>query len=174
MREGTTGSLFVCPCNMELTERIAQLLEEKYATDETLADCFTVDIELRPGNKLFVFVDSDSGIDFDKCKKLSRTLESHLDTHVWAGTKYVLEVSSPGLGRPLVFLRQYHKNVGRTVVITLLDDTRERGTLKSANETAVLIEQTVIEIVGKKKKEVLVDRAIPFDQIKSTVVKAAF
>jgi hypothetical protein len=31
---------------MELTERIAQLLEEKYATDESFADCFTVDIEL--------------------------------------------------------------------------------------------------------------------------------
>ncbi|MFN0015561.1 MAG: ribosome maturation factor RimP [Saprospiraceae bacterium] len=159
---------------MELTERIAQLLEEKYATEETLADCFTVDIELHTGNKLYVFVDSDSGIDFDKCKKLSRHLESHLDVNVWAGTKYVLEVSSPGLGRPLRFLRQYHKNVGRTVVVTLLDDTRERGTLKSANETAVLIQQTVVEKEGKKKKEVLVERAIPFDQIKSTVVKAAF
>ncbi len=159
---------------MELTERITQLLEEKYATEESLADCFTVDIELRPGNKLYVFVDSDSGINFDKCKKLSRHLESHIDTHGWLGTTYVLEVSSPGIGRPLRFLRQYHKNIGRTVVVTLPDDTRERGILKSADETQVVIEQTVVEKEGKKKKEVLVQRAIPFDQIKSTVVKAAF
>jgi len=162
------------PTHMELTERIAQLLEEKYAADESLADCFTVDIELRPGNKLYVFVDSDSGINFDKCKKLSRHLESHIDTHGWLGTKYVLEVSSPGIGRPLRFLRQYHKNIGRTVVVTLPDDTRERGILKAADETQVVIEQTVVEKEGKKKKEVLVQRAIPFDQIKSTVVKAAF
>lgn len=159
---------------MELTERITQLLEEKYATDESLADCFTVDIELRPGNKLYVFVDSDSGINFDKCKKLSRHLESHIDTHGWLGSKYVLEVSSPGLGRPLRFLRQYHNNLGRTVVVTLLDDTRERGILKAADDTQVVIEQTVVEKEGKKKMEVLVQRAIPFDQIKSTVVKAAF
>jgi len=159
---------------MELIERITQLLEEKYATDEGLADCFTVDIELRPGNKLYVFVDSDSGINFDKCKKLSRHLESHLDTNGWLGTQYVLEVSSPGLGRPLRFLRQYHNNMGRTVVVTLLDDTRERGILKAADDKQVVIEQSVVEKDGKKKKEVLVDRAIPFEQVKSTVVKAAF
>ena len=159
---------------MELTERIAQLLEEQYATDETLADCFTVDIELRPGNKLYVFVDSDSGINFDKCKKISRHLESHIDTNGWLGTKYVLEVSSPGLDRPLRFLRQYQNNLGRTVVVTRQDDTRERGILKAADEMQVVIEQTVVEKDGKKKKEVLMDLAIPFDQIKSTVIKAAF
>jgi ribosome maturation factor RimP len=159
---------------MELTERITQLLEEKYATDEELADCFTVDVELHPGNKLYVFVDSDSGINFGKCKKLSRHLESHLDTHGWLGPKDVLEVSSPGIGRPLRFLRQYGRNIGRTVVVTLLDESRERGILKSADETQVVIEQTVIELEGKKKKEVQVLRAIPFDQIERTVVKAVF
>jgi ribosome maturation factor RimP len=159
---------------MELTERIALLLEEKYATEESLADCFTVDMELKPGNKLYVYVDSDSGINFDKCRKLSRHLESYLDTNGWLGAQYVLEVSSPGIGRPLRFLRQYNRNIGRTVVVTLHDQTRERGILKGADETQVIIEQTVIEKEGKKKKEVLVDRAIPFDQIERTVVKAAF
>lgn len=159
---------------MELTERIAQLLEEKFATDEALADCFTVEIELQPGNKLYVFVDSDSGINFGKCKSISRFLESHLDTNGWLGEKYLLEVSSPGLGRPLRFLRQYHNNVGRTVVVTLLDQSRERGILRGADETQVVIEQTVVEKEGKKKKEVQVQRAIPFDQIERTVVKAAF
>ena len=175
------GSLFVCPslnsstCTiMDLIERIAQIVEEKYAIDEELADCYTVDIELKPGNKLYVFVDSDSGINFGKCKKISRHLESYLDTNGWLGSQYVLEVSSPGIGRPLRFLRQYHKNIGRTVVVTLLDETRERGILKGADETQVVIEQTVIEKEGKKKKEVLVERAIPFDQIERTVVKAAF
>ncbi len=39
---------------MEVTERIAQLLEEKYSTDEVFADCFTVEIELKPGQKLCI------------------------------------------------------------------------------------------------------------------------
>jgi len=85
---------------MEITERIAQLLEEKYSTDEAFADCFNVEIELKPGQKLYVFADSDTGMTFEKCQKLSRFLESHLDTNGWLGDKYLLEVSSPGIGRP--------------------------------------------------------------------------
>lgn len=159
---------------MELTERIAQLLEEKYATDEAFADCFTVDVELKPGQKLYVFADSDSGMSFEKCQKLSRHLESHLDTNGWLGEKYLLEVSSPGIGRPFKYLRQYRNNLGRTVEVTLLDKTRQTGILKDADETRVLIAQKVIEKEGNKKKEVEKEMEIPFPQIEKTVVKIAF
>ncbi len=103
---------------MEVTERIAQLLDEKYTTDEAFADCFTVDIEIKPGQKLYVFADSDSGMTFEKCQKLSRYLEQHLDTNGWLGETYVLEVSSPGVMRPLQFARQYPRNIGRTLEVT--------------------------------------------------------
>lgn len=163
-----------CHICMELTERIAQLLEEKYTTDEAFADCFTVEIELKPGQKLYVFADSDSGLSFDKCQKISRFLESHLDTNGWLGEKYVLEVSSPGIGRPFKFLRQYRNNIGRNVEVTLVDKTRQTGLLKAADEKQVLLSQKVIEREGKKKKEVELETAIPFDQIEKTVVKLAF
>lgn len=159
---------------MELTERIAQLLEEKFTTDEAFGDCFIVEIELKPGNRLYVFLDSDSGMSFDKCHKLSRYLEGFIDENSWLGTKYVLEVSSPGISRPLKFLRQYHKNTGRTVAVTLLDKTQQIGILKSADETQLILTQKVIERVGKKKKEVEIEHPIPFDQIEKTIVKAAF
>lgn len=159
---------------MELTERIAQLLEEKYATDEAFADCFTVDIELKPGQKLFVFADSDSGMTFEKCQKLSRYLESHLDTNGWLGDKYLLEVSSPGIGRPLKFLRQYRNNAGRTVEVTLKDKTRLTGLLKTAGENKVILTQKIVERENNKKKEVEKETAIPFDEIEKTVVKIAF
>jgi ribosome maturation factor RimP len=55
---------------MELTERIAQLLEEKYREDEFFNDCFTVAIELKPTQRLHVFADSDTGMTFEKCQKL--------------------------------------------------------------------------------------------------------
>lgn len=159
---------------LELTERIAQLLEEKYRSDEAFADCFTVEIELRPGNQLFVFADSDSGLTFEKCQKISRYLESYLDTNLWLSDKYVLEVSSPGITRPLKFLRQYQKNVGRTVAVTLTDKSQQTGTLKAADEAKVALEQETVVLDGKKKKKALVEVEIPFEQIEKTVVKLAF
>jgi ribosome maturation factor RimP len=166
---------FVFNGAMELTERIQQLLEEKYATDENFADCFTVEIELKPSSRLYVFIDSDSNMDFEKCRKISRYLEEYIDTNGWLGEKYLLEVSSPGLGRPLKFLRQYVKNISRTVEITLTDKNRHVGILHSADENQVVIRQTITERDEKKKKVTKeVELALPFDQIDKTIVKPVF
>ena len=159
---------------MELTERIAQLLDEKYATDEAFADCFTVEIDLKPGNKLFVFADSDSGMTFEKCQKLSRYLEEHLDTNNWLGDKYLLEVSSPGVTRPLQFARQYPRNIGRTLDVTLKDKTKQVGVLTAADETQIVLSQEVIELDGKKKKKVQVETPILLENIEKALVKLAF
>jgi len=159
---------------MDQLDRIAQLLEEKYATDEAFADCFTVDIELKPGNKLNVFADSDSGMTFEKCQKISRYLESFLDTNGWLGDKYVLEVSSPGVGRPLKFARQYRNNIGRAVVVTLSDKTQLTGTLSAADDVQIVLTQKVIEKEGNKKKEVQVETPVPFEKIEKTIVKISF
>lgn len=159
---------------MEVTDRIAQLLEEKYATDEAFADCFTVEVSLQTGHKLYVFADSDSGMTFEKCQRLSRYLESHLDANGWLGDKYVLEVSSPGLGRPLKFTRQYINNIGRTVVITLKDKTQQTGVLKAADDQQVTLQQTVTQLEGKKKKQVEVETVLPMENIEKTLVKITF
>lgn len=159
---------------MELTERITHLLDEKFQTDEVFADCFTVEIELKPGNKLYVFADSDSGMTFEKCQKLSRYLESHLDANGWLGEKYVLEVSSPGVGRPLKFPRQYAKNVGRNLQVTRTDATEAEGLLSAADEQQIVLTQTVIEREGKKKKEVVLETVIPYADIAKAIVKIVF
>ena len=159
---------------MELTERIQKLLEEKYAADETFADCFTVDIDLKPGQKLYVFVDSDSGFTFERCQKLSRYVESHLDANGWLGEKYLLEVSSPGIDRPLKFPRQYLKNVGRNLLVTLKDKTQQSGAIKSSDDHQVVLTNTIIEREGKKKKEVVVETPIPYEQIEKAVIKLGF
>ncbi|MCC6280444.1 MAG: ribosome maturation factor [Saprospiraceae bacterium] len=160
---------------MEVTERIAQLLEEKYSTDEAFADCFTVEIELKSGQKLCVFADSDSGMTFEKCQKLSRYLEAFIDTNGWLGEKYTLEVSSPGIARPLKFPRQYHKNIGRQMEVTQTGKDRIVGLLKAVEETQIVLSQTVTERDEKKKKKVIeVETFIPFDQIEKAIVKLAF
>jgi len=159
---------------MEVTARITQLLDEKYATDEAFNDCFTVEIELKPGNKLYVFADSDSGMTFEKCQKLSRYLEEHLDTNGWLGTTYLLEVSSPGITRPLQFARQYPRNIGRTLNVTLQDKTLQTGVLTAADETQIVLSQEVIEMDGKKKKKVQVETPILLENIEKALVKLAF
>lgn len=155
-------------------EHLSQLLEEKYATDEAFADCFTVEIELKPGNRLSVFADSDSGMTFEKCQKLSRYLEGFLDTNKWLGDQYVLEFSSPGVSRPLKFARQYVRNIGRTVTVTLRDKTQQVGVLKAVEDLQIILAQVIVEKEGKKKKEVPVDTPILFENIEKTIVKVAF
>lgn len=151
------------------------MLEEKYATDEAFNDCFTVDIELKIGQKLYVFIDCDSGFSFEKCQKISRFLEGHLDTNGWLGEKYLLEVSSPGIGRPLKFPRQYRNNTGRTLAVTLVGQTEPvTGAILSADDQQVVLTNTVIEREGKKKKEVVVETPIPYEQIEKAVIKLGF
>lgn len=159
---------------MDVTAKITQILEEKYASDEAFKDCFTVEVELRPGNKLFVFADSDSGMTFEKCQKISRHLEAFLDTELWLGDKYLLEVSSPGVGRPLKFPRQYHNNIGRNLAVTLNDKTQALGLLKSAHETHFTLETKVIEREGKKKKEIVVETPYLYENVAKAIVKIGF
>jgi ribosome maturation factor RimP len=158
---------------MELPERIGQLLDEKFATDPDFADCFTVDIQLK-NTTLAIFVDSDSGMTFEKCRKISRYLEQPIDANGWLGDKYVLEVSSPGVTRPLKFARQYRNNLGRTLEVVLSDKTKHLGTLTAADDQQIVLSYTVIEKEGKKKKEVPVVLPILFENIEKAVVKINF
>ena len=159
---------------MEVTEKIAQLLEEKYTTDEAFADCFTVEIELKPGQKLYVFADSDTGMSFEKCQKLSRYLEAHLDANGWLGEAYLLEVSSPGISRPLKFPRQYKRNIGRTLSVTTTEKVQQEGILQSADDQHIVLSRTVIEKIEKKKFEQTIETILPYENIEKAIVKLAF
>src|SRR5690606_28439099 len=81
---------------------------------------------------------------------------------------FSLEVSSAGVDEPLRFLRQYKKNTGRTVEVTLNDDTKVTGILKTVEETEICVEETV----GKKKE--IITKVLPFSNIKQTIVQVTF
>lgn len=159
---------------MELTERIGELLEEKYRSDELFAGCYTVEIELKPGNQLYIYADCDSGISLQMCQKLSRHVEHLLDENGWLGESYGIEVSSPGIDRPLKFPRQYAKNIGRTLSVRCVDKTEHLATLKFADEAQIVLTQTAVERDGKKKVKKEVETAIPYAQIEKAVVKLPF
>ena len=153
--------------------KIEALLAEKFKEEE-FEDCFIVDINLPKGNRVEIFLDSDSAMTFAKCQKISRYLEAIIDEENWLGEKYTLEVSSPGIDRPLKFLRQYKKNIGRTVAINLNSGEDFSGTLLTAADEKITIEYKERIKEGKKKKTVITQKEIPLADIKKTIVKVSF
>lgn len=156
-----------------INEAIERLLKEKFQ-EEAFADCFLIEVKLGANNKLEVFIDSDSGITFDKCQSISRFLEQHIDENNWLGERYTLEVSSPGISRPMTFQRQYPRNIGRTVEVTLQDGSVRKGTLSAVHPENIVLTEEIKTKEGKKTKKEKVETAIPFSQINKTIVKISF
>lgn len=156
-----------------MEERINDILDELFATEE-YADCFLVEVK-HSGNKVEVFVDSDDRMDFDKCRSISRHLEQvYLDAEKPLGDNYTLDVSSPGVGRPLKFYRQYPKNVGRTLEVTTTEGEEYSGKLTTVTPTQIVLEAKVRRKEGKRKKTVVEEIEIDFDAIKKSIVKISF
>lgn len=89
-------------------------------------------------------VDKDGGASLDDIADVSRALSEALDDidarepALLAGA-YVLEVSSPGVDRPLTEPRHWRRNVGRLVVATLADGSSETGRLTAADDGGVTL-----------------------------------
>ncbi len=106
-----------------------------------------VDVELAGGGghqTLRVYIDSPEGVDVDDCVGVSRQLSAILDVEDPIAGEYSLEVSSPGLDRPLVTPAHYRRFVGETVKLTLsqpLDGRRKfKGQLVEAADDHIVIE----------------------------------
>jgi len=147
-------------------KKISSISEERFK-EADLNDCFLVDIILK-GSKLEVFIDSDDGVKFWQCQKLSRTIEAYLDESKIIGDKYILEVSSPGIERPLKFIRQYNRNIGRNIETKLADGNIISGKLIEINDEGLIIEST-----GSNKKE-LVRNNINFDDVVQSKILITF
>jgi len=87
----------------------------------------------------------ESGVTLDECAEVSRALEASLDSHPGLSERYVLEVSSPGVERPLVRPRDWSRFAGQEATVTgnrpLLPDGSSRA------------EGTILGIVGEAGEE---------------------
>jgi ribosome maturation factor RimP len=68
---------------------------------------------------LRVYIDHAQGVDVDMCANVSRQVSAILDVEDPIAGEYNLEVSSPGLDRPLFTLAQYELNIGQTISLRL-------------------------------------------------------
>ncbi|GAA3992919.1 ribosome assembly cofactor RimP [Mucilaginibacter dorajii] len=153
---------------MNIEKRVTELVEEKIVDKPNL---FLVNVKMHSNGKLIVLLDGDQGIAIDDCVAVSRHVGFHLEEENVIETAYNLEVSSPGIDYPLSSLRQYAKNVGRTLGIKMADGTKREGILASLTEDAIVIEEVIKE---KGKKAETVESVIPLDKITETKVLISF
>jgi ribosome maturation factor RimP len=153
---------------MQVEKRVAALVEEKIADRPEL---FLVEVKMLPNNKLIIHVDGDEGISIQDCVAISRHVGFHLEEENTIEQAYNLEVSSPGVGEPLKLIRQYNKNIGRTVSIKLKEGLKKEGKLLEVTENNLLIEESVKE---KGKKAVTIQTDVPFNDILETTVLVSF
>ena len=106
-----------------------------------------VDVEYVKEGKdryLRAYIDKEGGISIDDCEKVSRAFEEKLDEEDLIKDAYILEVSSPGLTRPLKKERDYARNLGRLIEIHTYkpkDGQKEfTGILKSFDGSIVTVE----------------------------------
>ena len=106
-----------------------------------------VDVEYSAGhghNVLRVYIDHPQGITVDHCAKVSRQVGAVLDVEDPIPEAYVLEVSSPGLDRPLVRREDFERYAGETVKVRLLEAVLGRknfkGTLVGVDGDQVLVD----------------------------------
>lgn len=110
-------------------------------TEETVPGCFIVELLLPVDGRhsLTLLVDTDAGISIDECARIARAVGRWLDEESGIEHSYELEVSSPGLTRPLRVQRQYIKNVGRKLKVIAQDGTVFTGVLESANDEGITL-----------------------------------
>lgn len=93
---------------------------------------------------LRVYVDKEGGIAVDDCEVVSRALSDKLDADDFIEDSYILEVSSPGLGRPLKKEKDYVRSIGKEVDIHLyksIDKQKEfTGVLKSYTKEEIVLQ----------------------------------
>ncbi|RVU54177.1 ribosome maturation factor RimP [Anaerosphaera multitolerans] len=136
----------------------SELLNTVYEIAKKCADKLSyevVDVEYQEGSKhdlLSIFIYKDNGIDLDDCSFMSRDVEQKLDELNLIEKPYYLEVSSPGLDRPLKTKDDYRRNLGKEVEIKLfapLNGIKNyEGILENYNDESVYIlnEEDTIDI----------------------------
>jgi ribosome maturation factor RimP len=133
---------------------------------------FLIDLIITDSFKIIVNLDGDNGVALQDCIDISRAIENNLDREE---QDFSLEVASVGVGSPLIMVRQYKKNVGRTLIVKLATETIE-AELVEASDNFIILSWKVREAkkLGKGKETVQKRQEIPYSEIKEAIVTVTF
>ena len=100
-----------------------------------------------------LFIDKDGGVTVDDCADVSRQVSAILDVEDPIADKYNLEVSSPGLDRPLFTLPQFERYIGQDIAVHLRIPVMERRKWQGKLER---IEKDMITLIVGDQEQILV------------------
>lgn len=131
-----------------INENIAEIAREIVVSN----GFFLIDVTFRgtENNKVIeVFIDGEKNITAEDCAKVSKEINSIIDEKQLIKSRYRLDISSPGVDRPLQYLKQYSKHIGRRFEVTFNVD----GNRKSIKGRLIKIEgKNLIFFTGKESE----------------------
>jgi ribosome maturation factor RimP len=149
----------------ERTQIAQQLLEQVLAPQP---EYFVLEVKVKPFRNGFIvvaFIDTDTGISIEECSQVSRLYEQALENSPAFEQLYRLDVSSPGIDRPLV-PRQFLRNTGKKIEIKINEQEKYLGKLVEANQTEFTIEVPA----NKKKKTPAFQKTFSYSEIQSAKI----
>ena len=125
-------------------------------------EVFLVDVAVKSGNKISVFIDGDHRVTIEFCRELNHFLNESLDREK---EDFDLTVSSAGADRPLKLPRQYKKNIGKALDVVTKTGEKLTGTVITVNETGIELEIQPLKKLKKDQENKIL--ALNFSDIKS-------
>ncbi len=150
---------------LSINEKIQRLVRPIVEAEEMEL----VDVEYKKGQNsvLRIFIDKPEGVNVSDCTKISTQVGAFLDIEDLIENNYVLEVSSPGLDRPLKNKADYDRNKGKLIKVSLYAPLEGKktfiGRIISADDQKVIL---------KEKSDKVID--IPFAAIAKGKLKIEF
>jgi ribosome maturation factor RimP len=148
-------------------KQVIELLDGEFARAGYEIEDVVIEAAARPP-RITVIADGDEPLDLDSIASLSRSASELLDRVDDKAAPYVLEVTSPGVDRPLTTEKHYRRARGRKVELTLSDGSHLSGRLGETHAGTVRL---VVREGGKANFSV---RELPLDGVSKAVVQVEF
>ena len=154
---------------MTFKEKVSTVLAECLLEKSSI---FLAELVITDAFKVIVSIDGDDGVALQDCIDVSRYMDAHLDREE---QDYSLEVASVGVGSPLKLVRQYKKNVGRTLIVKTGTETIEAELVEATDDFVILSWQArEPKKIGKGKETVQKELKLPYGNIKEAIVTVTF
>ncbi|MCT7659422.1 ribosome maturation factor RimP [Mycobacterium deserti] len=146
---------------------VIELLDGEFARAGYDIEDVVIDASARPP-RITVVADGDKGLDLDTIAQLSRSASELLDRVDDSATPYVLEVTSPGVDRPLTTEKHYRRARGRKVELTLSDGSQVTGRLGETRDGIARL------VVREGRHADFAVREVALESIANAVVQVEF
>ena len=152
----------------EIYEAKTEALAVPLAAEKGLTVVDTEYVKEGSSYYLRVYIDKPGGVGINDCEAVSRALSDALDREDFIPDAYVLEVSSPGLGRAIKKDRDYERNLGKPVEIHLFKPVEKQkewvGSLKAFDTAGMTIETEGRTLALERKNISLIREYVNWDE----------